>query len=292
MGGHLTRSLKLSNKAFLSPEQVQEFSENGVLVLKNFYSLSNEIEPIQRAIHGIISIIIRKYNLPVEQAPFTPENFDSGYQQIIAHDRKIGGEIYDAVKQIPAFIRLVASERHDALTCQLRNTQLPGIAAGGYGIRIDNPHEEKFRAVWHQEYPSQLRSIDGLVFWSSLVPVTQELGPVIFCPGSHKKGLVRVHTKDPRNPEKTAAYALVLENEEELVASYPQIAPLTDPGDVVIIDFLTLHASGSNVSNRSRWTMQTRYFTFTEPTGVKIGWKGSFAAGVKFSDIHPELIVD
>ncbi|MEP6986340.1 MAG: phytanoyl-CoA dioxygenase family protein [Chloroflexota bacterium] len=282
----------MSNTSLLTSDQVKEFKENGVLVVKDFYNAQNEIEPIQRAIHGIIRIIIEKYGFPVIQAPFTPETFDSGYQEIIALNRATGGEIYDAVKQIPAFIRLVSNERHDFLTCQLRDTDLPGIAAGGYGIRIDNPNEEKFRAVWHQEYPSQLRSLDGLVFWSSLVDVTQDIGPVIFCLGSHKKGLVRVHTKDPRNPEKTSAYALVLENEEALVASYPQVAPLTNPGDLVIIDFLTLHASGVNVGHRSRWTMQTRYFTFTESTGVKIGWKGSFAAGIKFSDVHPELIVD
>ncbi|MBI1280617.1 MAG: phytanoyl-CoA dioxygenase [Anaerolineaceae bacterium] len=282
----------MSDMSLLTSEQVKSFNEDGVLVVKDFYDLKSEIEPIQRAIHGIIRIIIQKYGLSITQAPFSPETFDNGYQEIIAINRSIGGEIYDAVKQIPAFIRLVSNERHDLLTCQLRDTDLPGIAAGGYGIRIDNPNEEKFRAVWHQEYPSQLRSLDGLVFWSSLVPVTQDIGPVIFCLGSHKKGLVRVHTKDPRNPEKTAAYALVLENEEALVASYPQVAPLTNPGDLVIIDFLTLHASGVNVGKRSRWTMQTRYFTFTEPTGVKIGWKGSFAAGVKFADIHPELVVD
>jgi len=53
-----------------------------------------------------------------------------------------------------------------------------------------------------------------------------------------------------------------------------------------------LHASGHNRSLRSRWSMQLRYFNFNDPTGRSYGWKGSYAAGVDFRQIHPELCVD
>ncbi len=277
------------NPNLLTAEQVEEFNLNGVLILKSFYNLTTEIEPIQYAIYCIISILIVKYQLSIQQLPFSSNNFDSGYQELIAYERQIGGEVYDAIKQIPGFIRLVASAHHDAIFSQLRQTDLPGVAAAGYGIRIDNPLEEKYRAPWHQDYPAQFRSLDGLVFWSSLVPITQSLGPVEFCIGSHQHGLAPVSTNDPKNPDKSGAYALTIKNEENLIASYPHLAPLTQPGDLIIIDFLTLHRSGINISTRSRWSMQLRYFNFTEPTGIKIGWKGSFAAGVKVEEVHPEL---
>ena len=276
----------------LTAEQVNSFHHDGVLIIDSFYDLKTEIEPIQDFIYKIISTLIYKYNLPIQQLPFTPENFDSGYQELIYYDRKIGGEIYDAVKQIPAFIRLIASSRHDELMCQLRQTNLPGVASGGSGIRIDNPREEKYRAPWHQDYPAQFRSLDGLVFWSSLVPLTQELGPVEFCLKSHVNGLIPVYTKDIKNPDKSGAYALTIEDEEKLVSSYERIAPLTKPGDLIIIDFLTLHRSGWNISQRSRWSMQMRYFNFVEPTGIKISWAGSFAVGGNFKEIHPELFLD
>jgi hypothetical protein len=273
----------------LTISQIEEFHRDGVLIIKSFYDLTTEIQPIQYAIHSIISILIDKYQLSIKQLPFSCENFDSGYQELIAYDRQIGGEVYDAIKQIPGFMRLVASSRHDAIFSQLRQTELPGVAAAGYGIRIDNPLEEKYRAPWHQDYPAQFRSLDGLVFWSSLVPVTQSLGPVEFCIGSHKNGLATVYTTDLKNPDKSGAYALKIKNEESLIASYPHLAPLTQPGDLIIIDFLTLHRSGLNISERSRWSMQMRYFNFTESTGIKIGWKGSFASGVKVEEVHPEL---
>ncbi len=275
----------------LTQEQIDEFKENGVLVIPSFYDLE-DIERIQLSIYKIIGLIIGKYNLFITRESFSSATFDSGYKQLIAANRGYGAEVYDAVKQIPAFIRLVADVRHETLLCQLRNTSLAGIAAGGYGIRIDNPFEEKFRAPWHQEYPAQLRSPDGLVLWSSLVPVSSELGPVELCLGSHKLGAIPVHTADPNNPHKTGAYSLILDREQELVAKFPHIAPNTVPGDLLILDFMVLHASGSNQGERSRWSMQMRYFNFENPTGIKIGWKGSYAAGQDFRKIHPELCVD
>src|SRR5688572_4637892 len=106
----------------LSDEQVAEFRDQGLLVLRSFYDRQRDIEPIQYDIYRLIGLLIAKYDLPIRQAPFDPERFDSGYQELIAHDRKIGGEVYDAVKQIPAFMRLVAHEKHDAVLAQLRNT--------------------------------------------------------------------------------------------------------------------------------------------------------------------------
>ena len=91
---------------------------------------------------------------------------------------------------------------------------------------------------------------------------------------------------------RTGAYALQLENGEELTSQYEQIAPLSEPGDLVLMDFLTLHQSGHNVSDRPRWTMQFRYFNFVDPMGIRISWAGSFASGQNFRDIVPELDAD
>lgn len=276
----------------LSAEQVDEFHRNGVLVLRGFYDRAADIEPIQRGIYQIIGIVLEKAGLADRRPPFSGATFDAGFQELIAVDRRYGGEVYDAVKQIPAFVRLAASPRHDRLLSQLRQSDSPGLAAGGYGIRIDNPNEDRYRANWHQDYPAQLRSLDGLVFWSSLVPITPDLGPVVFALGSHKDGVVPVYTRDPRNPEKTAAYGLTLKDEHEVVNRYPHAAPLSDPGDLIVLDYLCLHASGENRGTRSRWSMQMRYFNFRHPSGRRIAWQGAYAAGRDLRAVHPEYVLD
>ena len=271
----------------LTDQQRAAFADQGVLVVPNFYDLASDIVPIQRGIHDVIGQVMRRHGRRDDRAPFDAAGFDDGYLRFIAEDRARGGEVYDAVKQIPAFLRLVAHPAHETLFRELRVGSMPGIAAGGYGIRIDNPNESRFRAQWHQEYPAQLRSIDGLVFWSPLVAMTPQLGPVQFCTGSHRDGAVPVRVGG--GPERSGAYALTLKDETHVIARYPVEAPLVAPSDLVVIDFLTLHASGHNQGDRSRWSMQFRYFNFADPVGRGHGWKGSFAAGVDFRSIHPEL---
>jgi Phytanoyl-CoA dioxygenase (PhyH) len=272
----------------MDTQPAKRFSEDGYFLSKAFYDYESEIKPIQAGIRDVIALVAGKYKIDAPVS--TPEEaMTSGYSAIIGVNRRFGGEIYDAVKQIPEFMQLVVAPKNMTLFKTFRPEAKPGIAAGGYGIRIDNPGEEKFRAPWHQEFPAQLRSLDGIVFWSPLLPVHVETGPVALCPGSHKEGPVSVY-EDDQGIGKAGAYALRLDREEEILKKYPRIAPLTNPGDLLNMDFLTLHASGRNVSRAPRWSMQWRLFNFADPVGVKLGWRGSFAAGVKFQDVVPELV--
>ena len=266
------------------------FAQDGFLVLRGFYDVARDVEPVQRAIHEVIGEVMRRHGVTDHRAHYSPERFDEGYQTLIATNRAWGGEVYDAVKQLPSFWRLVAHPDNEDLLRVLRPGCVPGIVGGGSGIRIDNPYEDRFRAYWHQEYPAQLRSIDGVVFWTPLVAITPELGPVIMCPGSHLSGPLPVRAD--ASSGRSGAYALRLENEEEHISRFPKQSPLLNPGDLVVMDFLLLHASGYNRSPRSRWSMQFRWFNFAEPTGRSHGWAGSFAAGIDFRRIHPELCVD
>lgn len=281
----------MSWNGVLDDSQLAAFHRDGLLVIRGFYDLHADIAPIQHGIRRVIGQVMRRHGIADMRGIAADAPFDEDYQALIAKDRSFGGEIYDAVKQIPAFTRLLGKPEHETLFALLRPGSIPGIAAGGSGIRIDNPGEDRYRAEWHQEYLSQLRSLDGLVFWSPLVEMTSELGPVRFCPGSHLSGAQPVHTR-ASGDGKTGAYAVRLRDEKQLLERYPQVAPLLLPGDLVVVDFLTLHASGYNTSQRSRWSMQFRYFNFADPTGMSHGWKGSFASGVDFRSIHPELCAD
>jgi hypothetical protein len=266
---------------------LETFRRDGVLILKRFYDPARDIAPIKEGIRRIVALLARKYGVDAPSA--TPdEAMTRGYLALIRANRAWGGEVYDAIKQIPAFARLVSAPDNERLFARLRPGSVPGVAAGGHGIRIDNPGEARFRAPWHQEFPAQLRSLDGVVFWSPLLPMTPDMGPVEMAAGSHLEGMVPVR-KEASGP-RDGAYALRLDRETERLARHRRIAPLTEPGDLVLMDFLLLHQSGENLSDRPRWSMQFRWFNFAEPTGVRIGWRGSFAAGVDFGAVLPELV--
>ena len=274
----------------ITETQVDAFQRDGYLLIPGFYDEKSQIEPIREQIRQIITILCKKHG--VETACDTPvEAMAEGYMGLITLDRRLGGAVYDAVKQIPEFMRLVAEPQNAQIFSELRPGSQPGIAAGGFGIRIDNPSEDRYRAPWHQEFPAQLRSLDGVVFWSPLVEITPELGPVEIANGSHKEGPIPVY-EDNGDIVRSGAYSLRLDREQERLRKYPIVAPCTKPGDLILMDFLTLHQSGRNAATRSRWSMQFRYFNFADPVGVDIAWAGSFAAGKRFEEFFPNIKVD
>lgn len=275
----------------LSPAQREEFFDNGFLVIGGFYDPA-DILAVQSGIYAIIGAVMARHGVADTRPDFSAAAFDAGYMDLIRQNRAWGGEIYDLVKEIPAFTRLIAHPAHETIMRQLRPGAVPALTAGGSGIRIDNPNEDRFRAMWHQEYPAQLKSPDGLVFWSPLAPITEDLGPVMLCPGSQREGPLPVCHADPENAGRSGAYALKLAGETELLSRYDKVAPLSKPGDLVILDFLVLHASGYNRSDRPRWSMQFRYYNLANETGRGHGWTGSYAAGVDFRSVHPELFVE
>ncbi len=276
----------------ISDEMHERFNREGYLLIPGFYDLEEEIAPIQKHIHKILGIQLTKHGIAVEQSEFSPESFDAGYLDLIAKDRKIGSVVYDAVKHIPSFVRLASSVKHDQLMMRLRDTDMPGVPYGGFGIRIDNPFEEKFRANWHQDYPYQRGSLDGLVFWSPLVPVTPEIGPLQLAVASHLDGLRTITTKNPDGGQKPGIYSHRLYNEEEILSNYEIVHAIMNPGDLLVVDYQALHASGFNRGGRSRWSMQLRYFNYRENTGQGYDWAGGVAAGYDLGEIHPGLVVD
>ena len=61
------------NEVNLSEHELQKFQKDGVIAIKNFYSLTSEILPIQKDIYRIIGLIIVEHCFPIKQEPFTFE---------------------------------------------------------------------------------------------------------------------------------------------------------------------------------------------------------------------------
>jgi len=273
----------------LTAEDCASFDTHGMLVLKDFYSIREEILPIQKAIYELLGCIIQRHALDICRAPFDGDTFDDGFMDLVKKNRTYGGEVYDTVKMLPSFIRLFSGRKHQQLFETLRGGALTGISLPSQGIRIDLPNEDRFRAFWHQEFLYQPQSQDGIIFWAPLVPISPEIGPLQICPGSQKEGLLK-YRKTSRDPTLPNAFSIEVKNPQETVDRYPAVAPLVEPGDLLVMDFLTLHQSGTNRSQRARWSMQMRCFNFLEPIGAKLGWPASITAGTDVESIFSEYI--
>lgn len=104
-----------------------QLSKNGYTIIRSFFDLDNEIIPIQESIYKLTVKVADRHSIPVEIKPFDPNNFDHIYNQILHFDRTIAGEVYDLVKQLPPFLRLVTGKKSEDLFCQFSNTDEPGI---------------------------------------------------------------------------------------------------------------------------------------------------------------------
>src|SRR5205823_2963070 len=106
---------------------VTAFTRDGYAILPGTYSVPTEVTPIWRGIHAIIGLVAEQSGVSLERSRLASdvdpetlaERFDDGYDELIAHDRALGGIVYDAVKQLAPFVRLTASGAHEAVVAQL-----------------------------------------------------------------------------------------------------------------------------------------------------------------------------
>jgi ectoine hydroxylase-related dioxygenase (phytanoyl-CoA dioxygenase family) len=214
-------------------------------------------------------------------------SISSAVMDLASINRESLGQVYDAIKQIPEFMQLVTLSKNFELFSLIRKNSMAGLAANSYGIRIDLPSEEKYRTLWHQEFPAQLRSLNGLVFWSPLVDITKDLGPVKLLDKSHMQGVLPVYQDN--NDGRSGAYSLRLRDENEIVSKFEIVEPCLKVGDLLVMDFNLVHCSGVNKSDSPRFSVQFRLFDFNNDIGKQILWKGSFASGIEFEPILSEL---
>lgn len=206
-------------------------------------------------------------------------------------DRKRLGVVYDGIRKLGSFWKLIGTPELQEAASTLLASKTLGVAFRSSGIRLDMPQEDRWRSEWHQEYPAQLISPRGLVAWFPLSSVDGPMGPVRIARGSHKEGLLSLVCDDPLNQKKDYTSAMRIPDVEEVTERYPEDAPETAPGDVVFIDFLTLHASGYNRADRTRIACQVRYVDLSHPEAVDRGWVGGMHEGHDFRDVHPDKVI-
>jgi ectoine hydroxylase-related dioxygenase (phytanoyl-CoA dioxygenase family) len=266
-----------------STDEADFFRKYGYIYVENFYDYQTEIRPILKDIFQLIGMISEQNGISIAPRRFDRENFDQGLPCLIRDHRPVVSTLYDAVKKLPNYVRLAASAKHDVYARSLLGSDFVGFANRGYGIRMDNPGEDQYATQLHQDYVSQLCSQNSVVLWSPLRDVAADMGPVVFYPGSHSAGVF------PILKVAGGSQGLVIDGAEKLASQFPRLNPEVFTGDCILMHSLLLHESGRNRSARTRWSMISRYFDFTDATGRSINWKGGLQEGYSFEAVHPEL---
>jgi ectoine hydroxylase-related dioxygenase (phytanoyl-CoA dioxygenase family) len=107
-----------------------------------------------------------------------------------------------------------------------------------------------FRLPAHQEWSNMQGSTSGIVVWSPLVEVTEEMGLLQVISGSHLNGLMPIKGSENNN------YPLEINNEFN-DSEFTNVK--LNVGDILLFHPLLVHRSGINTSDKIRWTINFRF---------------------------------
>ncbi len=133
-------------------------------------------------------------------------------------------------------------------------------------LSFSSKHTAKNEDYWkipaHQDWPSTQGSLNGITCWMPLVNVTEDLGPLELCHGSHAFGPV-VHTEI--GPHTHTRVPVVADKLERVYTAYPM-----NLNDALFFSNFTIHRSGLNqTEDKIRISMHFRFDDAYEKTFVK-----------------------
>jgi len=250
----------------LTPQQVEQYERDGLLVLPSFFSLE-EIGALMADVPRIVAMD-------------RPEIAKSAAGETCA---ALALHRYSA-----AFDRFM----HHPLLIETARQLLGGdIYCHQYKIVCKDPMGS-LDFPWHQDF-GNWHDLDGMPEPKALNisiyldEVTEFNGPVAFIPGSHRHGRIPSLAETPAGLVNTTTLARLNRGViEELVNEHGIVAPKGPRGSVAIFHGLTAHASTPNISP---WTRHILYFTANRMTNaIRKPTRPDYVAHRDFVQLEPE----
>ena len=208
----------------LSDEQLAEYHERGFVVLRNVFPLE-EIERLRE---------LQTYVFEHYQQLFDPNNMRFEWTEL--DGEKIPWKIDPFSDLHPEFGDLIKDRRICDALCSIYEGFEPRIFKEKYIIKQPGTHGNGIHQDynWWQGFPTSCLSVA-----IAIDAADKTNGCTQFWPGSHKHGFLHESgTLDGKVPE-------------EYYAEEPFYLE-TNPGDIAIFNCYTLHAAGTNQSDRTR----------------------------------------
>jgi hypothetical protein len=263
-----------------------QFVQDGFIIVEGFVPQS-VLEEIKLEILQLIKLMFQQESPALlRDLDFNDSsNLDEAFLKLRQFNPQLTSKIYAASKKLPSIAQFVTSDAHLELARKLIGSKNVAFSDRGWGLRIDYPNDVKYATPLHQDIHTQLGSTDGIVIWIPLTDVKKDMGPLIFYPNSDNLGILKVKKID--NDSKSTD--LEIEINPTVLAEYRELQPEVKAGTAVVINYLLLHKSGSNFSNKCRWSILSRRFNFEDKVAIARGWHGGIQEGYRFEDVYPEF---
>lgn len=259
----------------LSPEQLQQFDSDGILVLRGLLDPERDLAPLVREYDSVLDTLASELLATGAIASAHSElPFMERVTRIYAESGGVYAQYFDFSLPLGKVEEDTPYWVGPAVFDLLRNKQILDVIESLIGpeiysnpiqhVRIKPPeslvasHLSTSATVWHQDQGVTLPEADDtemITVWLSLTRATAENGCLHVRPGSHRAGLLE-HCPTANGP----SIPLQVQPEEY------RIVPV-EPGDVVLMHRRLCHGSLPNLSDELRWSFDLRYQPTGQPTG-------------------------
>lgn len=239
------------------------FNSNGFLIKKKFF-LDKDILIIQKQISKIILNVCKEINIKPKK-----NNFDfvvnNILPQIYKKDKKLGSYVFDTLSRLNIFKDLTNNKKNIKKIAELLNINKTELLSAKFSLFLFTKLHKSQAIGWHQEsgYYSDpnlktfeyLKKTNSLFTWIPLTKTKPGNGALVLKPKSHNLKEI-MHSKnsfDDRykvSPNKRGE--VYIQNFEKIFKNYKSKTISSNPGDIIFVDFNTLHKSGLNTTNKTR----------------------------------------
>jgi len=243
------------------------FEQFGVVVVRNLIA-PDDLRQQRDAVNRLLAIRLKTLGNTVSS-----DDIDENLNALVRLDRRYAMDIIRAIKDSPFFYAVLANPRlHDVSRACLNCETLLSIHDIAQ-FRIDPPNDDARNFEWHQDFQYNMMSLNSVTVWYPLKRVSEDMGPLVVAPGSHREIIpVEMDFADHQPGSGSMHAALRFKVDEHDAERNALVLCPVEEGDVVVFHSLLLHRSSANRSTRSRWTVNPRFGDAADPAFAGRGW--------------------
>jgi ectoine hydroxylase-related dioxygenase (phytanoyl-CoA dioxygenase family) len=243
------------------------FESNGYIILKKII-LKKKISQIQKVIFNRAKIYL---NNNKSFKSFNDINFHKDLIKLKIKNPKRFGSFYDSIQKSLEIYSIMTDEKLISEVSSITKLKKENLSINGENIRIDIPNDKLHSLNWHQDRSYYFQNRDGnkgLVLWIPLINITKKIGPLKACAKSHKLGFVSNYQKKTSNRQFSTQRIVSFDEKKFKVSSLK-----VNCGDAILLNKNTIHASGKNISNLIRFSLQIRVHDLMDPDYLSFRYK-------------------
>ena len=243
------------------------FENNGYIILKKIIS-KKKISQIQKVIFNRSKFYL---NNNKGFKSFNDINFHKDLIKLKIKNPKRFGSFYDSIQKSLEIYSIMTDEKLISEISSITKLKKENLSINGENIRIDIPNDKLHSLNWHQDRSYYFQNRDGnkgLVLWIPLINITKKIGPLKACAKSHKLGFISNYRKKISNRQ-SSIQRIVSFNEK----NFKVLNLNVNCGDAILLNKNTIHASGKNISNLIRFSLQIRVHDLMDPDYLSFRYK-------------------